>query len=80
MRMLRAERVLWIHDVFCDVRHQETDDDQHHADGPAHCCHGDDDVLHPVGREVELHAGFGPVGGVGPHAEAVGGIRVQFIE
>lgn len=44
------------HDVFRDVRHQQADDDQHHADSPAHRCHGDHNVLHPGRRQRELHA------------------------
>ncbi len=82
VRVLRRERVLRrrVHDVFGDVRHQQANDNQHHADGSAHRRHGDNDVLHPAGREAELHAGVVPFEGVGPHAQPVGHVRVQLVK
>lgn len=81
------ELVRGAHDVLCDVSHQQADDHQHHADGPAHRCHGDDDVLHPGRRQGELHAvsparrplplSLSVGAGQGAHADAVRDAFVQ---
>lgn len=71
------------HDVFCDICHQQADDDQHHADGSPHRCHGDDNVLHPRWRQGKLHTVplVCPLGWVGVYqraeADAVGDVLMQ---
>lgn len=71
------------HDVFCDVRHQQADDDQHHADSSAHRCHGDHNILHPRRRQSKLHAVplLCPLGRLGPaqgaQTDAVRDVLVQ---
>lgn len=71
------------HDVFCDICHQQADDDQHHTNSSPHCCHGDHNVLHPRRRQGKLYTV--PLvcslrrirAGQGVQAEPIGDVLVQ---
>lgn len=71
----------WAHDVFCDVCHQQADDDQHHTNGSPHRCHGDHNVLHPQRWQGKLDTVL-PVCTLswisqGSQAESVGDVLMQ---
>lgn len=69
----------WAHDVFCDICHQQANDDQHHANCSPHCCHGDHNVLHPRRRQGKLHTLVRSPRriGAGVQADAVGDVFMQ---